>query len=680
MATVATGETRGVIKELTLRGIILGALITVIFTAANVYLGLKIGITFATSIPAAVISMAVLKAFRDATIQENNIVQTIASAAGTLSAIIFVLPGLIMVGWWTGFPYWLSVAVIGIGGILGVMYSVPLRRALVTGTDLPYPEGVAAAEVLKVGAGVGGAEENRRGLILITGSTLVSAAYFLIAKTRLLTDTAGKVFKVGTGGSAISASLSMALIGVGHLVGVAVGLAMVVGMLITWVVIVPHWTQDAAFAAQIGGDLETLVSAAFRQKARMVGAGTIGVAAIWTLLKLIGPIVGGIRSALIANRERKAGRGADLPLTERDIPIGIVTGTILLSMIPIGLLLFAFGNTAPIAAEPGMTIVLSIIYTLIAGVVIAAVCGYMAGLIGASNSPISGVGILSVLGISLILAALFPHATGDATKALVAFALFVTAIIFGVATISNNNLQDLKTGQLVEATPWRQQVALVLGVIFGALVIPPILDLMNTAFTFQGAPNAKTTALAAPQAAIISTIAQGVLGGNLDWPMIRQGAMIGVVAVIIDEVLKRASGKRLHLPPLAIGMGIYLPLEADLLIPVGAVLGWFYNRWAMTARSPAFAERMGVLMATGLIVGESLMGVVYAFAVAGAEKAGSKDSANVLALVEPYGAVMVVSLVVFAAALAALYVWTKGRASVAPVPGDDVFVEEATYR
>jgi len=679
MASPADGS-RGMVKELTLRGIILGALITVIFTAANVYLGLKIGITFATSIPAAVISMAVLKAFRDSTIQENNIVQTIASAAGTLSAIIFVLPGLIMVGWWTGFPYWLSVAVIGIGGILGVMYSVPLRRALVTGTDLPYPEGVAAAEVLKVGSGVGGAEENRRGLVLIAGSTLVSALYFLVAKTRLLTDTAGKVFKVGTGGSAISASLSMALIGVGHLVGVAVGLAMVVGMLITWVIIVPHWTQDAAFAAAHVGDLETLVSAAFRQKARMVGAGTIGVAAIWTLLKLIGPIIAGIRSALVANRERKAGRGADLPITERDIPIGIVTGTILLSMIPIGLLLFAFGNTAPIAAEPGVTIVLSIIYTLVAGVVIAAVCGYMAGLIGASNSPISGVGILSVLGISLILAALFRGVGPDETKALVAFALFVTAIIFGVATISNNNLQDLKTGQLVDATPWRQQVALILGVVFGALVIPPILDLMNTAFTFQGAPNAKASALAAPQAAIISTIAQGVLGGNLDWPMIREGAMIGVVAVIVDEALKRFSGKRLHLPPLAIGMGIYLPLEADLLIPVGAVLGWFYNRWAVTARSPAFAERMGVLMATGLIVGESLMGVVYAFAVAGAEKAGSPDSANVLALVPAYGSVMAVSLVVFAAALAVLYFWTKGRASVAPAFDDAATPSEATYR
>src|SRR5690242_8016053 len=196
------------IKELTIRGIILGALITVVFTAANVYLGLKIGITFATSIPAAVISMAVLKAFRDSTIQENNIVQTIASAAGTLSAIIFVLPGLIMVGWWTGFPYWLSVAVIGIGGILGVMYSVPLRRALVTGTDLPYPEGVAAAEVLKVGAGVGGAEENKRGLVLIGGSTIVSALFLITPRTGVVASAAAKSFRTGSGATQVSPSFS----------------------------------------------------------------------------------------------------------------------------------------------------------------------------------------------------------------------------------------------------------------------------------------------------------------------------------------------------------------------------------------------------------------------------------------------------------------------------------------
>ncbi|HEX6218237.1 MAG TPA: oligopeptide transporter, OPT family, partial [Sphingomicrobium sp.] len=487
----ATGAADGdfrELKELTLRGVILGALLTVLFTAANVYLGLKLGITFATSIPAAVISMAVLKFYADSTIQENNIVQTIASSAGTLSAIIFVLPGLIMVGWWTGFPYWLSVAVIAIGGILGVMYSVPLRRALVTGSDLPYPEGVAAAEVLKVGAGVGGAEENRRGLAAILMSSLVSAAYFILSKTKIVAETASHAFRVGPGATAVSANFSMALIGVGHLVGMAVGIAMIVGMLISWAWLVPNWSTDAALQAAAGGDIEALVGAAFRQKARIIGAGTIGIAAIWTLLKIIGPILKGIAGAIAANRERRAGRGAGLPLTEQDLPITVVATTILLSMIPISLLLYSFAQSGVFATNFGPTLTLSILYVLVMGVVIASVCGYMAGLIGASNSPISGVGILSILGISLILAALYPAAGGDATKALVAFALFVTAIIFGIATISNDNLQDLKTGQLVGATPWRQQVALVLGVIFGAIVIPPILNLLNTAFGFQGAP------------------------------------------------------------------------------------------------------------------------------------------------------------------------------------------------
>src|SRR5215212_8191285 len=668
MATAAAPS--GSIKELTLRGIILGALITVVFTAANVYLGLKIGITFATSIPAAVISMAVLKAFRDATIQENNIVQTIASAAGTLSAIIFVLPGLIMVGWWTGFPYWLSVAVIGIGGILGGMYSVPLRRALVTGTDLPYPEGVAAAEVLKVGAGVGGAEENRRGLRMIVWSSIAAAGYAALAQTKLLAAEAAKAFKVGSGATAVSTSLSMALIGVGHLVGLAVGVAMFVGLLISWVFLVPHYT--AITAAAPGMEIGDFVNDVFRNKVRFIGAGTIGVAAIWTLLRIMGPIVGGIRSALLANRERKAGRGESLPLTERDLPIGIVAGTILLSMVPIGLLLYAFASTEPIASSPGTTIIVSIIYILVAGVIIAAVTGYMAGLIGASNSPVSGVGILSVLGISVILALMFPGVTGDMTKSLVAFALFVTAVIFGIATIANNNLQDLKTGQLVEATPWRQQVALVLGVIFGAVVIPPVLDLLNTAFTFQGAPGAGANALAAPQAALISAIPQGILGGNLDWLLIGIGAGIGGVVVIVDEVLKAT--KRGALPPLAVGMGIYLPMALTLLIPVGALLGHFYEKWAARSRNPEFAQRMGVLLATGLIVGESLYGVIFAGLVA----ATGVDAP--LAIVEENSFAIPLSIAVFVVVVLGFYAWTKSQAAVAPVPGDDATAPEATYR
>ena len=295
---------------------------------------------------------------------------------------------------------------------------------------------------------------------------------------------------------------------------------MFIGLLISWVFLVPHYTQRRGRDRRKSAAASTISSAASFAKARFVGAGTIGVAAIWTLLRIIGPIISGIRwrSPPAASARRVAPTSCRSPSgTFRSASSPAPSS---LSMIPIGLLLYAFGKHRPDRRKPGRDDHLSIIYILIAGVVIAAVCGYMAGLIGASNSPISGVGILSVVGISLILAAMFPQGRGDETKSLVAFALFVTALMFGVATISNNNLQDLKTGQLVDATPWRQQVALVLGVIFGALVIPPILDLINTAFGFQGAPGAKANALAAPQAAIISTIAQGVLGGNLDWGLI----------------------------------------------------------------------------------------------------------------------------------------------------------------
>ncbi len=667
MATAPRSDT---LKELTFRGIVIGAILTLLFTAANVYLGLKLGITFATSIPAAVISMAVLKFFRDATIQENNIVQTIASAAGTLSAIIFVLPGLIMVGWWTGFPFWLSVAVIALGGILGVMFSVPLRRALVTGSDLPYPEGVAAAEVLKVGAGVGGAEENRIGLRMIIWSSIVSAGYALIAQTKVLATEAARAFPFGAGATTVSTSLSMALIGVGHLVGMAVGIAMLAGLIISWFVLVPWQTGLAGLGS--GGELEALVGTVFREKVRFIGAGTIGVAAIWTLLKIIGPIVKGVTSALAASRARALGGQSSLALTERDIPIGIIGVTILGSMIPIGLLLSAFAQSGPIAAAPILTIGLSLLYILVAGAIIAAITGYMAGLIGASNSPVSGVGILTVLGISLVLVAIFGRELGvDASQSLVAYALFVTAVIFGVATIANDNLQDLKTGQLVGATPWKQQVALIIGVLFGSLVIPPVLTILNDAFGFVGAPGAGPNALAAPQAALISAIAQGVLGGNLDWNLIGLGALIGVGVIIVDEILRR-SGKY-SLPPLAVGMGIYLPMSLTLLIPVGATIGYLYNKWATRASDPAFAERLGVLMATGLIVGESLFGVAFAGIV------GATDNDSPLALVQDFAWAVPLGIVVFLGAIALLYAKTRQEAAakLANEPRVDVPPEAA---
>jgi putative OPT family oligopeptide transporter len=283
-----------------------------------------------------------------------------------------------------------------------------------------------------------------------------------------------------------------------------------------------------------------------------------------------------------------------------------------------------------------------VLFILVAGIVIASVCGYMAGLIGSSNSPISGVGIISVLGIALILAALF-GGSADA-KPLIAYALFVTAIVFGVATISNDNLQDLKTGQLVGATPWRQQLALILGVVFGAIVIPPLLDLLNTTFGFQGAPGAGPNALAAPQAALISAIAQGVLGGTLDWNLIGLGALIGAAAIVIDEVLRTT--KRGALPPLAVGMGMYLPLGVTALIVLGAVLGHFYNGWAKRQGDPAFAERMGVLTATGLIVGDSLFNVAYAGIVAATNNPDALAVAAAGSWQTPLGIVLFAGLVV----------------------------------
>ena len=420
-------------RELTLRSVILGGMITVLFTAANVYLGLKVGLTFATSIPAAVISMAILRLLPGGTILENNIVQTIASAAGTLSAIVFVLPGLVMLGWWHGFPFWTTALVCASGGILGVMFSVPLRRALVTGSDLPYPEGLAAAEVLKIGStSVEGAEENQRGLRTIMIGSLVSAGFALLTAMKVVAAEIAAYFRVGSAATGVSTGLSMALIGVGHLVGLSVGIAMLVGIMLTWAGLVP-WLSLSASATESAADV---AGAIFHDKVRFIGAGVIGVAAIWTLLKIIGPIIAGIRSAITASALRTQGDTV-LPLAERDIPIKLVGGIILATMIPIAALLWQFLSGGPLADHAGVLVGLTVIYILFAGLIIASVCGYMAGLIGASNSPISGVGILAVVGASLLLVAIMGR-SGDAdqTRALIAYALFATAIVFGIATIS----------------------------------------------------------------------------------------------------------------------------------------------------------------------------------------------------------------------------------------------------
>jgi putative OPT family oligopeptide transporter len=560
--------------------------------------------------------MAILRGFRDATVQENNIVQTIASAAGTLSSIIFVLPGLIMIGWWTGFPFWISFLICALGGILGVMYSIPLRRALVTNSELPYPEGVACAEVLKVGSSgdsehAADIEHGRAGLQAVLWGSIVAAVFAIIVATQLFASDVAQTFRIGRRGavSGYDFSLSFALLAIGNLVGLSVGIAMLIGAVIGWGWGVPHYSA-------LTGDLTTapaqLAAGTWSLKVRFIGAGTIGVAAIWTLLKLVKPVAQGLAGAMAANRARKAGKADTLPITERDIPIGIVGLVTLACMLPIGWVLGYFANTSGLGAHMTTLVIGGVAYVFLMSFFVSAVCGYMAGLIGSSNSPLSGIGILVVIGAALLLVlGVKPYVSPDASKALMAFALFTTAVVFNVAAIANNNLQDLKTGQLVDATPWKQQVALIIGVIAGALVIPPVLDLVNQAYGFVGAPGAelRPSPLPAPQAGLISSLAQGVIAANIDWSLIGIGAAIGAGIILLDEILARTT-RHMRVPPLAVGLGIYLPTASTLMIVVGAIVGWVFERRADRTAKPEATKQLGVLLASGLIVGESIIGVV----------------------------------------------------------------------
>lgn len=603
-------------KELTIRGLILGALITTIFTAANVYLGLKVGLTFASSIPAAVISMAILSFVKDSTILENNIVQTVASAAGTLSAIIFVLPGLVIVGWWTGFPFWQSFLICLSGGVLGVLFTIPLRRALVTNSDLPYPEGVAAAEVLKVGSGTRGetkdeSGEAREGLVAVIFGSVASAGLAILTATRIAAADVTGFFRLGTmASSGYNMAWSLALVGAGHLVGLSVGMAMLTGLVIAWGIAVPILTsmQPAADGVALG----VHTTAIWRTQVRFIGAGAIAIAAIYTLATLAKPVVGGLVSTLASSRSTVERDDRDRDLSPQWILVLTVA-----CLVITGFLAFTFARSTVLASSATKLTLIAVPFVLLGGFLIAGICGYMAGLIGASNSPISGVGILSiVMCASVLIFAVSP--TTETRPALVAFALFVTAIVFACATISNDNLQDLKTGQLVGASPMRQQIALIVGVAAGAAVIPFVLNLLATAYGFAGAANVNVVApnpLPAPQATLISALAQGVIGGNLKWKMIGIGALVGVGLILLDTLL--GAIKKLRIPPLAVGIGIYLPMSATFAVVVGAVISHWYHRRIRSAANPDRAERLGTLVASGLIVGESLWGVINAGLIVG---------------------------------------------------------------
>lgn len=625
------------LPELTFRGVLLGALITIIFTASNVFLGLKVGLTFSSAIPAAVISMSVLRLFKDANILENNMVQTQASAAGTLSSIIFILPALVMMGHWQGFPFWQTLGICAAGGMLGVMFTIPLRHVMVVQSDLPYPEGVAAAEILRVGsaeraqdaaqeAGRAPARPAATGMgDIVSGGVVAAAVSFAASGLRVLGDGVSGWFSLGGAVFRLPMGFSLALLGAGYLIGIVAGLAMLVGLLISWGIAVPILTAMADIPANMS--LEKFATGLWASQVRFIGAGVIGVGAIWTLATLFMPMARGVKASFSALTRAGAARAGQAPRTERDLSAGWISVVTLVLVAVLVITFQVFLAGAPLSAAAVWKLVAyAVLFAFVFGFLVAAACGYMAGLVGSSTSPISGVGIVAIVLVSLLMLALGGEllAVQNGVQMAIALAIFSTSAVVAVASISNDNLQDLKTGWLVGATPWRQQVALLIGCVVGAAVISPVLELLYNAYGFADAMPREGMdpgqALSAPQATLMLAIARGIFTHQLNWTMILIGMAVGVALIAVDEVLKRTC-KVARIPVLAVGIGIYLPPTVAAPIVAGAVLAWLLER-ALRRRAQAAgkpyeqfadaANRRGVLIASGLIVGESLVGVVMA--------------------------------------------------------------------
>ena len=644
----ATAGTHRHGAEITARGLVLGALITVVFMAANVYLGLKTGMTFSSSIPAAMLAMGALRLLGGSGILENNIVQTQASAAGTLCNVILVLPGLVLIGHWHGFPFWQTAGITLVGGLLGVAFSIPLRRALVMEAGLPYPEGVAAAEVLRAGEGGGRAAE--RGLaVLLAGLVGGGLVGFFTAGLRVLAEGVRTALSLGPAVFGLGTGFSLALVGIGYLVGIGACLAILTGVVLAWGIAVPLLTALGAHA-----DLAPAVAAqaVWSEQVRLVGAGIMAAGAVWTLGTLARPILAGLRAGL---RTARASDGA-LPRQERDLPLPLVAGGALALALPLAWLVHDFAGDAGLVGTALSLVAVSTLFVMLFGFLMAAACGYLAGLLGSSTSPISGIGIITAMAAALLLPLVLGPAAGpEGARFVVAAALLVAAVIVTTASIANDNLQDLKTGQLVDATPWRQQAVLILGVAVGSAVIAPLMALLYEAYGFAGAlprPGmVPEDAMAVPQAALVTQIADGIVRGTLPWRMVLAGLGLGIVLVAVEARLRR---RGVSFPALTVGIGMYLPLSVEVTIALGGLLGWLADRRLARAAAPPeaveAARRRGVLLASGLLVGESGIGVLLTGADTLAGRSGS------LALDGFAGApALGLGLAVFAGGLALFY-------------------------
>jgi putative OPT family oligopeptide transporter len=598
--------------QLTARAIILAVVLAMVLAAANTYLGLFAGLTIASAIPAAVVSMAVLRVLGGGGILENNIVSTGASAGASIaSGVIFTLPALIFLGAWKEFDYWWVLAIAGLGGLLGLLFSVPLRRSLIVEQQMGFPEGQAAAEVLKAG------ENPSQGVKVLASAAAAGGLVKLAAASglRLIPDTAQYATYVGKGIAYFGANLSPALLGVGYIVGLNIGIVMLIGGVIAWNVGIPIYAAyfldgNPDLAAQVAGlsalDAAGLIRA---EQIRYLGVGAMLIGGVWTLISIRKSILSGIRSGLAATRSNVSTAVAQ---TERDIPMKFVLVGIVLFTLPLALLYYT------IIGQLGVALTMTLIM-VVAGFVFCSVSAYLAGLVGSSNNPVSGITICTILFASLVLAMLI--GTGNAAGPVAA--VMIGAVVCCAACIAGDNLQDLKAGYLIGASPWRQQVMLGIGAISCALIMAPVLNLLLKAYGMGPATPAHPQSLQAAQATLMEAVSRAMFGGQLPWNMVMAGAGVGALIIICDEILK-ARKANFRTPVLAAAVGIYLPIELSVPIFLGGLLAWLAERTFSAgavhgvAQAPENAERIGragMLFAAGLITGEALIGVLLAIPI-----------------------------------------------------------------
>ncbi len=622
------------LPEITFKALVLGFILSAILAGANAYLGLKVGITVSASIPAAVISMAVLRFFRESNILENNVVQTAASAGESLAAgVIFTIPALIMLNYWSRFEFLPTLIIAMCGGILGVLFTIPLRRALIIEANLKFPEGVATAEVLKAGT-EGGAGAKLIGIAALASALLKlsQTGFKLIAGRGTGSFTAGNtVFGFGS-------ELGMALLAVGYIVGINIAALVFIGGLISWLFGIPIYTSlvDPAALRELVGDLHgyELAEQVWSQRIRYMGVGAMATGGIWALIALIKPIRDGVRSSIEAVKLHRSGGASDVPRTERDTPINYVGVGIVLMAIPIFIGIATVVNQDALGITSGLywgVVSLGLVFALIAGFLFSSVAGYMAGLVGSSNNPISGVTIATILTISFILLMLLGGQIDFLTEGTKATAAAATAILVGgvvccAAAIAGDNMQDLKAGRILGATPYKQQIMQVVGVVAAAIVIAPILQLLFSAYglgdVFPRAGMDPSEALSAPQATLMSSVANGVFTRNLPWNMIVIGIGIAIAIIIMDEVLK-AKKANFRTPVLAVAVGIYLPLELTVPMFIGGIVSLLAVRM-LRERGASEGEitsagTAGLLFSSGLITGEALVGILLAIPFAAAQ-------------------------------------------------------------